>query len=557
MAWWQYLLLVNLYLILFYGFYTLLLRSETFFHLNRAYLVISALLSFFIPLIHAEWISKLFITQRVHQTISVYAQPINIYRTTPIESPDITIGAVCFFIYTAGIIFLIIKLIGQLISLKRLIQQPESTSAFSFFKSIRLGNNLENKDIIEQHEKVHATQWHSADVMLIEAIAIINWFNPIVYFYKHGIRYIHEYIADRQALKNGTSKTAYALLLLSQTLKTSAHQLATPFHTESLLKKRIIMLQKDRSQYVALVKYGFSAPLFMAMLILASAAVIKNHTLHLFGSGSSDISAVQIAPPYSNVPAPKAVLAVSSKADSSNTLNNNEAHPGYHLQAGDAKNVDPNPIFVSVEENPTFKEGMVNFYRFLAANLQYPRAMIRHNVQGRVVIEMTVEKDGSLTNIRSLQDIGYGSAEEAIRVIRLSPRWRPGYQNGRPVRVRYTLPLIFNLVTVRNQGDTLINVTYPIQSDGQYQQATEAKIQAAADSISLDKLNFQSNPLIVLDGKAITDIKTINQRSLNSARVIRSVTKDNVYYILYGEKALNGVIVLESKSAALKEAAEQ
>src|SRR6185312_10424881 len=127
MAWWQYLLLVNLYLILFYGFYAVLLRSETFFHLNRAYLVISALLSFFIPLIHADWITKLFITQRVHQTISVYAQPIEIYRTTPIQHHSITIGAICFFIYAAGIIFLSIKLIGQLISLKRLIEQPEST----------------------------------------------------------------------------------------------------------------------------------------------------------------------------------------------------------------------------------------------------------------------------------------------------------------------------------------------------------------------------------------------------------------------------------------------
>jgi hypothetical protein len=67
MTWWQYLLLVNLYLVLFYGFYGILLRTETFFHLNRIYLVTSALLSFFIPLIHCDWVNKLFITQRVQQ----------------------------------------------------------------------------------------------------------------------------------------------------------------------------------------------------------------------------------------------------------------------------------------------------------------------------------------------------------------------------------------------------------------------------------------------------------------------------------------------------------
>src|SRR3569623_856412 len=294
MSWWQYLLLVNLYLALFYGFYLVLLRSETFFNLNRAYLVISALLSFFIPLIHYDWVTKLFITQRVQQTIAVYAKPITIYQLRSVEEHHITAGNLILIIYAVGAIILVLRLAAQLISLKRVIDQPEAATAFSFFKKIRLGSGLENQEVIAEHEKAHAAQWHSADIMLIETIAIINWFNPVVYFYKRGIKHIHEYIADRQALKNGTTRVDYALLLLSQTLKAPAHQLVTPFYNHSLLKRRIMMLQKDRSKYRALIKYGLSAPLFMLMLILSSAAVIKSHTVRLFNSEAENVLAAPV-----------------------------------------------------------------------------------------------------------------------------------------------------------------------------------------------------------------------------------------------------------------------
>ena len=115
MAWWQYLLLVNVYLVLFYGFYIVLLRSETFFNLNRGYLVISSLLSFIIPLIHDEWVSKLFITQRVQHTISVYARPIAVYPLRPMEQHDITVGNLILCVYATGAVILLARLVGQLI----------------------------------------------------------------------------------------------------------------------------------------------------------------------------------------------------------------------------------------------------------------------------------------------------------------------------------------------------------------------------------------------------------------------------------------------------------
>ncbi len=555
MIWWQYLLLVNLYLVLFYGFYVLLLQSETFFNLNRVYLVTSSLLSFFIPLIHSRWISTLFITQKVQQTIFVYAKPVTVYQLKPIEQHYITPGNVLLFIYAAGAAFLALRLAGQLISLSKLINQPEESTAFSFFKKISLGSKLEGREIIAEHENVHARQWHSADIMLIEVIAIINWFNPIVYLYKRGIKHIHEYIADRLALLNGTTKAEYALLLLSQSLKTPASQLVNPFYNQSLLKQRILMLHKSRSKYRALLKYGLSAPLFMLMLVLSSAAVLKTHTVKFFNGNSeglllSPALAIEIKPKLQEK---QKVRETEEQFNPVFSVNSNR-HAPFTLKANSEHVVAPDPIFLSVEQEPEFRGGMQQFYQFLAANLNYPDAMIRHNIKGKVFVTMTVEKDGSLTDIKSLRDIGFGSAEEAIRVLKLSPQWQPGYQNGHPVRVRYTLPILFNLVSLKNEPDSLTKVTYA-NNTRDLTPANEKNADRSDTSgrkinmIKADDYDFQSKALYLFDGKVIDGLDGLDPQYIKSIKVLRHITKDNSYYIRYGVKALNGVILIESKKA--------
>src|SRR5882762_3621270 len=102
---WHYLLLVNIYLLLFYGFYILLLRKETFFQLNRVYLVAASLLSFFIPMIQSNWVKNLFITRQVELTI--YNSPLVVYQFKPIQHTQITIGQVLAIVYLVGMLFLI------------------------------------------------------------------------------------------------------------------------------------------------------------------------------------------------------------------------------------------------------------------------------------------------------------------------------------------------------------------------------------------------------------------------------------------------------------------
>jgi TonB family protein len=544
MSWWQYLLLVNLYLVLFYGFYALLLRKETFFYLNRIYLVSSALLSFFIPVIHSDWVRNLFITQQVQHTLSVYSRPIMIYSFKPIEDRHITVGQVILIIYTIGACFLIAKFIWQLVSLKRIIDRPGTSGAFSFFKSIRLGANLDKQGIIAAHEQVHARQWHSADVLLIEAIAIINWFNPVVYLYRLGIKHIHEFIADKQALENGIDKTEYALLLLSQTLRAPSHQLVNPFFNHSLLKQRIIMLQKSRSHRVALLKYGLSAPLFILMLMLSSATITKSTTVKLINNKAEQVF---LTPAASLAPATKEniiTLPVHANKVSIKAVGN--------LKKQDSvSNPDNDPVFITVEKEPEFKGGISEFYQFLGKNLKYPDAMLRKNVQGKVFISLTVEKDGSLSDIKVEKDIGFGAADEAIRVLKLSPNWEPGYQNGQRVRVRYTLPISFRISSTVPVKDTIPATT---NNKAQVNSPIKAVIGDSRDTVknfntTLIGLDTQMSPLYVLDGKEVANLDRVDPESIESISVLKQKPQEDIYAAMYGKKALNGVVLITTKKS--------
>lgn len=98
---------------------------------------------------------------------------------------------------------------------------------------------------------------------------------------------------------------------------------------------------------------------------------------------------------------------------------------------------------VAVKNRPQFPGGMAAFYKFLSANIKYPEQAKKENVKGHVFISFVIEKDGSVANIKVDKGLGAGTDEEAVRVLKLSPKWIPGTQNGEPVRVKYNLPIKF------------------------------------------------------------------------------------------------------------------
>ncbi|HVW16546.1 MAG TPA: M56 family metallopeptidase [Mucilaginibacter sp.] len=388
-----YLLLANACLVLFSVLY-LLLRKKTFFQLNRIYLLSSILLSFLIPFIHATWVSGLSITRQVTQTI--YLPGVTINGGVQGNATHLSLTQILAWLYIIGVVFMAAKLIARLIAVKRFIRQDQNTLSYSFFKKIHISQDNLSGGLVYAHENIHAAQWHSVDVLLAELVITFNWFNPAAYFIRRELKNVHEFIADSEALKATARKREYVMLLVSQTFETPINELVNTFFKPSLLKQRIMMIQKDRSQKKALLRYGFFIPLFAAMLILSSAA----------------------GNPFSK----PGNMSPALKPQQKNTK-----------------------VFTVVEHPPQFPGGTNEFMKFLGKNIHYPAVMREKNIQGQVLISFIVEKDGRLDDFKIAKDIGYGAGKEALRVLAMSPKWEPGIQNGHKVRTAFTVPINFAL----------------------------------------------------------------------------------------------------------------
>jgi TonB family protein len=396
MNWLNYLLQVNLYLVLFYSFYRLLLRSETFFNLNRGYLVASAALAFFIPLMQSEWVRSWFVTEQISQTISILYDPQTLYiRASATPTHTMTVGEIIAFCYIIGIMLGIARFGGNLVFLgqmmKRKIQGEGSKRAFSFFNVLFVSKELKSRTTIMKHEFVHIRQLHSADVLLFELIAIFNWFNPVVYLYKSSIKHIHEFIADEVASRNEASKAEYAMLLFQEQFGVQAIPLTNNFFNQSLLKLRIKMLHKSRSTQTALMKYGLIAPLFMLMIVVSS-ATLASKQLNKIEEKVEKISEGSL----------EEVLVKPSKTA-------REVLSEANINLSDALIVSPALVDEVTKSTP--------FNKYLMRNLRYPSKAQKELITGMSYIGFTVNNSGKLLNIKTLKEKNSILSEEVKRVL--------------------------------------------------------------------------------------------------------------------------------------------
>ena len=309
-----------------------------------------------------------------------------------------------------------------------------------------------------------------------------------------------------------------------------------------------MMLHKNKSQRIALIKYGLSAPLFILMLVLSSATINNSKPVKFINKQAQQVlSASAIETGYVKtsdnqvIKTDKAILAATP--DKPSTAKNQPDLP--------QKDTIDKRIFTSVEQVPEFPGGMHAFGSFLAQNIKYPEFMRKNEIQGKVITSFIVEKDGSLTDIKILRAIGNGADEEAVRVLKLSPKWNPGIQNGKPVRVSYTVPITFALSQVVSYGD-VISVTGAKKIDTVGRLSTNTfsigEVNKPVNKITISTGNTFSvsgpkNPLIIVDGKEISDIKTVNPADIQTV----NVWKDKEAVALYGNKAANGVILITTK----------
>ena len=221
MEWLYYLLEANLYLLLFYGFYRLLLQNETFYNSNRFYLLLSTVTAFILPILQLGFLKP---TQTINHTLfpppTIYteAEMAKIATAPVTETVDYTaylypIYLFIAFCFALKLGFSLFKIIKVWLNSKKttagkitLIDFESEKTAFSFFNLLFIHPHLAEKETVLNHEMVHIKQKHSLDILFFEILQIICWFNPIIYFIKNDIKLLHEYIADElsttQACKN-------------------------------------------------------------------------------------------------------------------------------------------------------------------------------------------------------------------------------------------------------------------------------------------------------------------------------------------------------------------
>ena len=270
--------------------YDLFLKGETFFNWNRFYLITTAMLSVALPFIKVESFKKIMPQEYVISLPEVLlgasaantSAPIALDAVVINNVPSLSyweivfyagviIASVIFLFKLAKIAVLIIRNSKASFGKLTLVKILNSSAAFSFFRYVFLGELLreDEKQSILKHEVVHVKQMHSLDLLFFELFRILFWFNPLVYMYQNRVTTLHEFIADAEAVKH-ENKSKYYQNLLAQVFETKKISFINPFFRQSLIKKRIVMLQKSKSKQINLLKYALLIPMVVGMLVYTS-----------------------------------------------------------------------------------------------------------------------------------------------------------------------------------------------------------------------------------------------------------------------------------------------
>ncbi len=278
MNWLYYLLEANLYLTLFYGFYRLFLQNETFYDLNRYFLLLVTIISFVLPVTQIGAL-KLSPNQNLNH-ISNAGAKVEISEVSWLYIFYLFI-AVCFAFKLSVNVYKIISIwfkskkhnVGDI----TLVEVHGDSTAFSFFNLLFIHPQLANQPAVLKHEMVHIKQKHSFDVIFFEIVQVICWFNPILHFIKKDIKLLHEYIADELTTNADVQKHEYALFLIQNSFGLRAQPITNQIFNQSILKRRINMLNKKRTAGWARLRLLLTLPLTGAMLCTSTMAFTKDY----------------------------------------------------------------------------------------------------------------------------------------------------------------------------------------------------------------------------------------------------------------------------------------
>ena len=447
-----YFLKVNVAIALFYAFYRLFFYKDTFFGWRRTALLCFFAISAAVPLLNIQtWITE---QEPMVAMADLYANVVLPEFTietgtaaTDWKNPILEYASIA---YWGVVAFLSIRFTIQLAGIIRLAYQcrkiqigntnihllPKADGPFSFFRWIFVHPSSHTEEELNEilaHEQAHVRQWHSIDVVISELACIFCWFNPFAWLMKREIRTNLEYMADARVLENGYDSKTYQYHLLGLSHQKAAATIYNNFNVLPL-KKRIKMMNKKRTKEIGRTKYLMFLPLAALLMIISNIEAVARTTKKIA------VEVIEAVDPKIEQPAPEvqALQAVPQREQGTKAI-------AYKEKAVDKDTLD-NPIFEVVEQMPEFPDGgMPALMEYFGKNIKYPEAAMKKGTQGRVTVQFVVEKDGSIANAKVLRGIDPELDKEAVRVISMMPKWKPGMQKGQAVNVKYTVPVMFRL----------------------------------------------------------------------------------------------------------------
>ena len=515
-----YDLKVAVLLAVFYMFYRLMLARETFHRVNRIILLLTAVASFVLPLCVIT-IHETVTMQRAAQ-VAVGSFQVDMMDEEPatplwqIVLPILfIIGMMVTLVHTLSSLFRIIRIIRhserypQTDGTTICVTGNASLAPFSWMHYIVMNrSDYETSDAaILAHERGHIRLHHSWDLLLVDTLTALQWFNPAMWMLRSDLRAIHEYEADAAVLSQGINARQYQYLLITKAAGIGGYPLANGI-SHSTLKNRINMMLHTKSDRSRLLK-------LLALLPIVGIALAVN---------AEKVVDVRYEESQKGIAEKKAETAAAFT-----TTLKYDTIPGETFTAVGTFEPVQGDVFDVVEEMPQYPGGPQALFKFLGENVHYPAEAEKAGIQGRVIATFVVEKDGSISQPTIVKSVDPLLDAEAIRVISAMPNWKPGKQNGKVVRVIYTGPLSFNL----DGGGEAVE-DHLCREDG-----TIVEIDIEKGDTTIAK------PLFIVDGKVMDGRKVY---AINSKTIERYYMQNGQEAIdKYGDKAKDGVILITLK----------
>jgi TonB family protein len=425
-----------------YIVYQLFLGRDTMYERNRFFILLSIFGSLIFPLIVIETRQPIDIQFFGKDLTGVIIDKNPDMLVNPAEvSPVFMINNLILIIYLAGLVLFSIRTVAELLSLIYLIIRQKTrenniirlknhrNSGFSAFGYIFIDARL-SKDVaadIIKHEQNHLKNFHFLDILLIEVLKAVQWFNPFIYLVDKSLREVHEFQADEECLNSGITIKRYQGLLLNQVFRTNVFNASDSFSNPTIIKKRIIMMTRKRSRTLTNLKMLMTLPVITLLLISFSTSSTDESLITSISGPAYYID------PYPSLPPPPVINAEPNTSGTTIVSRINSS-----------PETEKEP-YVVVEKMPVFPGGDSELLKYLDQHTRYPESAIANNITGRVIVRFCVTETGSVAKTAVFKGIDPLLDAEAIRVVSSLPAFHPGYEEGVAVPVWYMVPVTFSL----------------------------------------------------------------------------------------------------------------